>query len=125
MSIRSSTESAKMPPPRAGLHHGQVIYCREMPSRELDGPALVTGHASTVPREFADTEGPEAPVESASPIGKRPEPDRLTHAIARARIGNKLFAKDEQIRLGRYHLLEMVGRGGMGVVWGAWDPELK
>jgi eukaryotic-like serine/threonine-protein kinase len=26
--------------------------------------------------------------------------------------------------LGRYHLLKVIGVGGIGVVWGAWDPEL-
>jgi len=55
---------------------------------------------------------------------ERPEPDKLARAVARARVASALFAKKQEVRVGRYHLLEMVGSGGMGVVWGAWDPEL-
>jgi hypothetical protein len=96
-----------------------------MPSPDQDEPASDLGRAETVTPEARDTPSVATVAASDARIGERPEADRLARAVARTRIANKLFAKQDQVNLGRYHLLEMVGAGGMGVVWGAWDPELE
>ncbi len=58
-------------------------------------------------------------------VGERPPLDPRHRAVARAKIEDALFATGARVELGRYHLLMRVGAGGMGVVWGAWDPELE
>jgi eukaryotic-like serine/threonine-protein kinase len=100
-----------------------------MPSPDDREPASDLGHAETATPDAAapDAAAPDAApdAEATVKLGDRPEADRLARAVARTRIANKLFATSERVHLGRYHLLEMVGSGGMGVVWGAWDPELE
>jgi hypothetical protein len=73
-----------------------------------------------------DQEDDPALAETQSPaLAERPIGDVRARDVARAKIANALFATDQRVKLGRYHLLERVGQGGMGVVWGAFDPELE
>ncbi|MBA3503668.1 MAG: protein kinase, partial [Deltaproteobacteria bacterium] len=58
-------------------------------------------------------------------LGERPAGDSLALEVAQSRVANALFATEERVRIGRYHLLQHAGAGGMGVVWSAWDPELE
>jgi serine/threonine protein kinase len=48
----------------------------------------------------------------------------LARDLALAKLKQRLFNRDVAVKIGRYHVLALVGAGGWGVVWGAWDPEL-
>ncbi len=52
--------------------------------------------------------------------------ETLPRTLARGKVREQLFAEREApVRVGRYVLLEVVGRGAMGVVFAAYDPQLE
>ncbi len=54
----------------------------------------------------------------------RPEVDAIARSVIRARAANALFGSPEEIRVGRYDIVRVIGMGGGGSVFVGRDPEL-
>src|SRR5215468_2658501 len=51
--------------------------------------------------------------------------DPVARDLVRSRVAAELFDHaPDPVRIGRFHLLERIGRGGMGRVYAAYDPDL-
>ncbi len=72
-----------------------------------------------MPRSADSTLDMEGPIEDP-----RPSANPIEMETVRARAEAALFGRVAPAKFGRYHIIERIAGGGMGVVYAAYDPDL-